>query len=61
MKKQKLSLEGFNGLLSNITLVDEKVDYLSYQSLEVCKNVTVYEAYELIDDFPPTQMVGRVF
>ncbi len=23
--------------MSNITLVDEKVDYLSYQSQEVCK------------------------
>lgn len=34
--------------MSNITLVDEKVDYLSYQSQEVCRNVTAYEAYKLM-------------
>lgn len=48
MKKQKLSFERLNGLLSNITLVDEKVDYLSYQSQDVCRNVTAYEAYKLM-------------
>lgn len=39
--------------LSNITLVDEKVDYLSYQSQEVCKNVTAYQAYELMTFHQP--------
>lgn len=34
--------------MSNITLVDEKVDYLSYQSQEVCRNVTACEAYKLM-------------
>lgn len=47
-RKQKLSFERFYGLLSNKILVDEKVDYLSYQSQESCKNVTAYEAYQLM-------------
>ncbi|WP_370387146.1 hypothetical protein [Snodgrassella alvi] len=57
-RKQKLSFERFNGLLSNITLVDEKVDYLSYHSQEVCKNVTAYEAYQLMAFHQPKWLTG---
>lgn len=56
--KQKLSFERLNGLLSNITLVDEKVDYLSYQSQEVCKNVTAYEAYQMMTSHQPKWLAG---
>lgn len=57
-RKQKLSFERFYGLLSNKILVDEKVDYLSYQSQKVCKNVTAYEAYELMTFHQPKWLAG---
>lgn len=57
-RKQKLSFERFYGLLSNKILVDEKVDYLSYQSQESCKNVTAYEAYQLMISRQPKWLAG---
>ncbi|OCG21772.1 DUF2867 domain-containing protein [Gilliamella sp. App4-10] len=57
-KKQKATIKTLNGLLNNITLIDESVDYLSYQCLDICKNVTAYEAYKMMTSCQPKWMEG---
>ena len=57
-KKQKATFKLLNSLLDNITLIDEKVDYLSYQCLDICKNITAYEVYTMMTSYQPKWLVG---
>ncbi|QYN43903.1 MULTISPECIES: DUF2867 domain-containing protein [unclassified Gilliamella] len=57
-KKQKATIKLLKSLLNNITLIDEKVDYLSYQSLDVCKNITAFEVYKMMTSYQPKWLVG---
>lgn len=59
-KKQKATIKILKGLLKNIALIDEKCDYLSYQCLNVCKNVTAYEVYKMMTSYQP-KWLGRLF
>lgn len=59
-KKQKAKIKILKGLLNNIALIDEKFDYLSYQCLNVCKNMTAYEAYKMMTSYQP-KWLDRLF
>lgn len=43
--KQKATIEKLNILLNKITLVSDNVDYLSYQCLDISKNISAYDCY----------------
>lgn len=57
-KKHKATIKLLNSLLVNITLIDEKVDYLSYQCLDICKNITAYEVYTMMTSYQPKWLIG---
>lgn len=59
-KKQKATIKILKGLLNNIALIDEKFDYLSYQCLNICKNVTAYEVYKMMMSYQP-KWLDRLF
>ncbi|MCO6504594.1 MAG: DUF2867 domain-containing protein [Snodgrassella sp.] len=46
--KQKGMVDQLNALLSNITFVAQKVDYLSYQCITIPKNISAYDAYRMM-------------
>lgn len=46
--KQEATIEKLNILLNKITLVSDNVDYLSYQCLDISKNISAYDCYRMM-------------
>ncbi|OCG02289.1 DUF2867 domain-containing protein [Gilliamella sp. wkB112] len=51
--KQKDTLNTLKALLNHITLVADNVDYLSYQSVNIPKNISSYDAYKMMTYHQP--------
>ncbi|OCG24207.1 hypothetical protein A9G11_03760 [Gilliamella sp. wkB108] len=58
--KQKETLNTLKALLNNITLIAEDVDYLSYQSVNIPKNISSYDAYKMMTCHQP-KWLGVLF
>ncbi|MCO6524127.1 MAG: DUF2867 domain-containing protein [Candidatus Schmidhempelia sp.] len=51
--KQKVITKIISELPTDITLVAKDIDYLSYQKLDIPKNMTAYEAYKMMTSHQP--------
>ncbi|WP_081300778.1 DUF2867 domain-containing protein [Gilliamella apicola] len=51
--KQKHIQQILAVLPNNITLIDEKIDYLDYQTIAIAKNITALDAYKIMTSHQP--------
>ncbi len=51
--KTKLVIDNLNGLLNQLTLVAEDIDYLSYQTTSLPKDISAYDAYRMMTQSQP--------
>ena len=51
--KTKLVIDKLNGLLNQLTLVAENIDYLSYQTTSLPKDISAYDAYRMMTQSQP--------
>lgn len=51
--KQKVTIEKLNNLLNKVTLISDNVDYISYQCLDISKNISAYDAYKMMTSNQP--------
>ena len=51
--KTKLVIDNLNGLLNQLTLVAENIDYLSYQTASLPQDISAYDAYRIMTQSQP--------
>ena len=51
--KTKLVIDKLNGLLNQLTLVAEDIDYLSYQTVSLPQDISAYDAYRIMTQSQP--------
>ena len=51
--KTKLVIDNLNGLLNQLTLVAEDIDYLSYQTASLPQDISAYDAYRIMTQSQP--------
>ena len=51
--KTKLVIDKLNGLLNQLTLVAENIDYLSYQTASLPQDISDYDAYRIMTQSQP--------
>ena len=51
--KTKLVIDKLNGLLNQLTLVAENIDYLSYQTASLPQDISAYDAYRIMTQSQP--------